>query len=329
MRDPQVSVVIPTRDRRRLLAETLGSVLRQRGVDLEVVLVDEASTDADAVAYLAAAAEQPGIRVVRHEQARGVAEAYNAGIRNARAPWVAFCDDDDLWAPDKLERQLAALAAAPDAEWCCTGAVDIDSEDKRILGWQAPPRAQDVHRRLLTEYVIPAARSTVVVARARLEEVGEFHTRLAHTDDWDMWVRLAAVTPLATVDAPLAGYRRHRASMMHTGFRGSGATALFAQEHAETRARLGLEFPYETDQLRKSAFLALESGHRVAAARNYLRQSLAERRPKLAAVGLAALLSPRRTLEHHRGRLLREAPEGYLEAARAWLSQLEPAEWSA
>jgi glycosyltransferase involved in cell wall biosynthesis len=54
MRDPQVSVVIPTRDRRRLLAETLGSVLRQRGVDLEVVLVDEASTDADAVAYLAA-----------------------------------------------------------------------------------------------------------------------------------------------------------------------------------------------------------------------------------------------------------------------------------
>ena len=103
---PEVSVVIPTRDRSRLLGLTLHSVLWQRGVVVVVVVVDDGSTDdtAQTVAGLA----DPRVRLVRHDTAQGVSAARNRGITEAHGRWVAFLDDDDLWAPDKLACQLQA-----------------------------------------------------------------------------------------------------------------------------------------------------------------------------------------------------------------------------
>lgn len=328
MAPPQISVIVPTRNRRQLLSQTLGSVLAQRGVALEIIVVDEATDEPAALDYLERAQSDPRVTLVRHDTPRGVAEAYNSGISRVQTPWTAFCDDDDLWAPDKLARQFAALAADPDAAWSCTGAVDVDSTGRHIVAWQAPPRARDVYRALLTDYVIPAARSTIVVSTDCLRQVGPFQARLAHTDDWDMWLRLAAVAPLATVDAPLAAYRRHSSSMMHTGYRHSGASQLFALEHADARRRVGLDFVEDRDQLKKSAFLSLESGQRRRALVDYVQLSARTRQMKLAAVGISAFLAPRRTLAHHRARLLRQAPPHYLAEAQSWLAELRPAEWS-
>ncbi len=92
--------MIPTHNRRHLLPRTLDSVLGQVGVDLEVIVVDEASRDGTA-AYLHEL-DDDRVRVVRHEQPKGTARARNAGIGLAAGRYVAFCDDDDLWAPDKL-----------------------------------------------------------------------------------------------------------------------------------------------------------------------------------------------------------------------------------
>src|SRR5690349_1209363 len=102
----QVSVVIPTRNRRELLLRAVRSVLHQREVSLSVVVVDEASTDgsADAVRALG----DPRVQVVRHASPRGVSQARNTGLQQVQSPWVAFLDDDDLWAPDKLSAQLEA-----------------------------------------------------------------------------------------------------------------------------------------------------------------------------------------------------------------------------
>src|SRR5687767_2206546 len=105
--DRGVTVVVPTRNRRAVLALTLGTIVRQRGdVDVRVVVVDEGSSD-DTPAYLAAVAGD-GVRVVRHDEPKGLAAARNAGIELADTRWIAFCDDDDLWAPDKLDAQLDA-----------------------------------------------------------------------------------------------------------------------------------------------------------------------------------------------------------------------------
>jgi glycosyltransferase involved in cell wall biosynthesis len=99
-----VSVVVPTRNRSALLELTLRSVLCQRDVDLELIVVDEGSTD-DTPTMLAAVADSR-LRVIRNDTPRGVSAARNRGAASARADWVAFLDDDDLWAPDKLTRQL-------------------------------------------------------------------------------------------------------------------------------------------------------------------------------------------------------------------------------
>src|ERR1044071_7041476 len=102
---PRVSVVIPTRDRAHLLQRTLASVLKQSIDSLEVIVVDDASNDA---ASTAAAAAHPRVRLLRNPEPSGVSVARNRGIAAARGDWIAFCDDDDLWAPSKLQQQLSA-----------------------------------------------------------------------------------------------------------------------------------------------------------------------------------------------------------------------------
>ena len=129
-----VAVVVPTRNRRRLLALTLRSVLAQAGVDLEVIVVDEASTD-DTVEWLTTVADER-IRLVRHATPQGVASARNHGAALADADWLAFVDDDDLWAPDKLSEQLRAAEACR-ADWVYTGSVNI-AESCRIVYGRPP-----------------------------------------------------------------------------------------------------------------------------------------------------------------------------------------------
>jgi glycosyltransferase involved in cell wall biosynthesis len=102
MRD--VTVVIPTHNRKELLDRTLRSVLAQEDVDLSVVVVDDGSADGTE-AFVQALAD-PRVSVVRHPEARGVSAARNTGIARATTTWLAFVDDDDLWAPTKLRAQL-------------------------------------------------------------------------------------------------------------------------------------------------------------------------------------------------------------------------------
>src|SRR5215208_5234996 len=101
-----VSVVVPTRNRSALLSRTLRSALRQERVDFEVIVVDDASDDETPA--LLSALDDHRVRVLRHETLRGLSSSRNHGAEHARAEWLAFLDDDDLWAPDKLFRQVSA-----------------------------------------------------------------------------------------------------------------------------------------------------------------------------------------------------------------------------
>jgi glycosyltransferase involved in cell wall biosynthesis len=201
----QVSVVIPTRNRSRLLATTLRAVRRQRAVDLEIIVVDEASTD-DTPAMLAAIPD-PRVRVVRHDAPRGVSTARNRGAEEARGDWLAFLDDDDLWAPDKLARQLRAAAAAG-RDWAYTGAVNI-VDDLQIVYGRPPLPPEEVVPAIVRYNAIPGGGSNVVIRRSVFTRVGPFDTRLRNTEDWEMWIRLAKAGPPAWVCSPLLAYRLH------------------------------------------------------------------------------------------------------------------------
>jgi glycosyltransferase involved in cell wall biosynthesis len=202
---PDVSVVLPTHDRRDLLGRTLRTVQWQRGVHFEVIVIDDGSTDGtrDAVSKLA----DSRIRYVRNETAMGVASARNRGLEEARGNWIAFVDDDDLWAPDKLSEQLTA-AFREDRPWAYTGAVKIDSAE-RVVGGRPPPPPDRVAERLPRWNSVPGGCSGVMASRALLAKVGGLDPTLVNLADWDLWIRFVREAPPACAGRPLVGYRWH------------------------------------------------------------------------------------------------------------------------
>jgi glycosyltransferase involved in cell wall biosynthesis len=209
---PAVSVVVPTHNRRDLLEETLGTVIAQRGVDLEIVVVDDGSSD-DTSAFVAAMADGR-IEAIRHASARGVSAARNTGLEAATNPWVAFVDDDDLWAPDKLVTQIEAMRSDPGACWSCSAAVIVNHR-MRPIRYQPPMPRRDLGDVLLSHNVIPGGASGVVLDTALARRVGGFDERLSVFADWDFWIRLGLASPIAAVARPLHAYRVHPAGMSY------------------------------------------------------------------------------------------------------------------
>jgi glycosyltransferase involved in cell wall biosynthesis len=200
-----VSVVIPTCNRPRLLASTLTSVLSQRGVELDVIVVDDGS--APGMVGTVPGIEDPRVRVIRHDVPEGVSRARNTGIGVANGEWVAFVDDDDLWGPDKVAAQLDRLARSPDCGWSCVGVVTVDVR-LRIIGWHRAPDG-DLGAEMLVRQAVPGGGSGVLVARTLLAGVGGFDPALTLNEDWDMYLRLAQRSPMCGVDRPLLAYRLH------------------------------------------------------------------------------------------------------------------------
>ena len=204
----KVSVVVPTRNRSALLSRTLRSVLRQQQVELEVIVINEASTD-DTAALLATLGDAR-VRVIHHDRPRGVSAARNRGAAEAHGEWLAFVDDDDLWAPDKLVRQIQA-AQASGRDWAYAGSVNIGDRGQVVYG-RPPLPPEEVVAALPRYNAIPGGGSNVVVRRTTWMEVGPFDTRLRNTEDWEMWIRLAKHGPPAWVCSPLVGYRVHNSN---------------------------------------------------------------------------------------------------------------------
>jgi glycosyltransferase involved in cell wall biosynthesis len=207
--EPAVTAVVPTRDRVDLLERTLRSLLGQRDVAVEVVVVDDGS--AAAAAGAVRALEHGPVRVLRNERSRGVAVARNQGAEAAGSPWVAFCDDDDLWAPRKAAGQVAA-AEASGRPWSYTGAVKFEAGP---TVWQVmwPPEPDEVGRRLPFRNVIPAGASNVLVDRRTFLDVGGFDEGLAHLADWDLWLRLLGAGLPACAPGIGVAYRLHPGAM--------------------------------------------------------------------------------------------------------------------
>jgi glycosyltransferase involved in cell wall biosynthesis len=313
-RRPAVSVVIPTRNRRHLLPRTLASVLGQVGVELEVIIVDDASDDGTQ-RYLHELRDDR-VRVERHERPTGPAEARNLGIKLAAGEFAAFCDDDDLWAPDKLAQQLDALRRQPEVRWSFVGTVLVD-EHLRVVGARRPPTGPQVARELLARNLILSG-SSVVAATDLLLDVGGFDPSLALLADWDLWIRLALESPFAGCDRPLLAYVRHNQSL--TGGGTARVDAEYRHLHdkfAGARRRLGVELS-QVGVLHWVAEGHARSGRRWPAARRYL--TLLRRHHDGAALKrLPAVLAWPGLIRLADRRERRGIPPGWLQEAESWL----------
>jgi glycosyltransferase involved in cell wall biosynthesis len=210
------SVIVPCYNAARFIGATLRSVLAQQGVELDVIVVDDGSSDGSA-----ALVEQdfPQVRVIRQAN-RGVAAARNAGLAVARHDWVAFVDADDLWLPGKLQAQWQALQAEPEAGMAYTAwQVWTSREPEPAADWLAEldAVAADTSRwQGATGWIYPELlvdcevwSSTVLVRRDLVLEAGGFDPDLRVCEDWDLWLRLSRLTPVIRVSQPLALYRQH------------------------------------------------------------------------------------------------------------------------
>jgi glycosyltransferase involved in cell wall biosynthesis len=239
MPGPEVTVVIPTRDRWGTIRASLGGALRQAHVNLEVVIVDDGSSTPapEGVEELA----DDRVSVVRNERSRGVAAARNAGISRARGKWVAFLDDDDLWSPRKLRIQVdAALSAG--AYFAYSGAVVVDRR-LAVLTRYDTPDPDTLTRNLLRLNVIPGGASNIVARADVLRELGGFDEDFMHLDDWDLWIRLADAGPAAACPEILVAYVQHDGNRV---LRDRGELphefTLLRAKHRERSARHGTDF---------------------------------------------------------------------------------------
>jgi glycosyltransferase involved in cell wall biosynthesis len=203
---PEVTVVIPTRDRWDLLStHALPSATCQEGVSVEVIVVDDGSSDGTATGL--ARLGDPRVRTIRHERAAGVSAARNSGIAAAGGRWIAFLDDDDLWAPQKLARQLATAKGAG-APWVYAAAIVVDEDARPLYALPLPP-ASCVAAKLDRGNVIPGGPSNVVARAELVRQLGGFDESLSQGEDWDVWLLLAGAAQPAVCEDVLVATLSH------------------------------------------------------------------------------------------------------------------------
>lgn len=205
---PLVSIVVPVYNKARYLRRSVESVLAQSCADLELILVDDGSTDGSLDA--ARQFTDPRVRVLTQPNA-GPGAARNSGIREARAPWIALLDADDAWDPAFLAEMLRLAADFPGCGMYCAPYVFIEPGGVHVL-----PKWVDVPARgVLASYFRSAAlgdligtSTSVLVPRAVFDAVGGFPTE-KHGEDQDTWTRIALAYPVAAQSGrPLAYYYR-------------------------------------------------------------------------------------------------------------------------
>ena len=197
---PEVSVIIPTYNRARVLRRGVESVLAQTYQDFEVIVVDDASSDDTQDVLLKIT--DPRLRLIRHETNRGATAARNSGIEVATGVFVAFQDSDDEWLPEKLAKQMALFQANPSASVVYSGMLRNEADGTvYIPGPQIRTREGDLLDSLLYENFVGTP--SMVVRRECLEETGGFLEDLPRFQDWELVIRLAKRYPLHLVDEPL------------------------------------------------------------------------------------------------------------------------------
>ena len=197
-----VSVVIPARNAAETLGRAIASVLAQTMTPLEIIVVDDASSDAtEAVAREAGGAL---LHVIRLPERQGAAAARNHGIHAARGEFIAFLDADDTWDPGKTGRQVAVIGAHPAMTFCACRARHVGQDGRPlgpIHGGVPVATGPEAWRTLLARNFV--ATPCVLARRSAVLEVGGFDPGLPVAEDQDLWIRLALAGDVGFVDEVL------------------------------------------------------------------------------------------------------------------------------
>ena len=212
-----IAVIIPVYNGAAYLSEALESVLAQTLPADEIIVIDDGSKDAS----VQIARSFPQVRVIEQANA-GVSASRNRGAAETSATWIAFLDQDDLWAPEKLERQIAAIRQHPDTDVCLTGKRDLmqvgHTEVFELQRVVLPPPSRLVGRLLYKRLrFVP---SCTLVRRSAYLAAGGFEPVATPCEDWDLWLRMQQAGAVFTsCPEPLLLYRCHTSNVSSNGMK--------------------------------------------------------------------------------------------------------------
>jgi glycosyltransferase involved in cell wall biosynthesis len=198
----RTTVVVPAFNRADFLAETLESALAQTVPPLEIIVVDDASTDGTADV-----ASRFPVTLIEHEKNRGNSDARNTGISQARGEFVAFLDSDDLWAPEHLEYTYDLLKSYPDADLAFTGTKSFGERSAVRPEVIEPFSPRNCYWDLIAGCFVPI--QSVVVRRAVFESTGMFESGRRIVEDYEWFLRLSRRSLFVSSDIVTAEYRIH------------------------------------------------------------------------------------------------------------------------
>ena len=220
MSEAQISVVIPAYNEEKFVGAAIESALRQTRRDLDVVVVDDGSSDGTAAVVESYSADER-LRLIRQEN-QGLSAARNTGVAAAKGELIAFLDSDDVWMPDFCEEMAAALERTPGAGLAYCDAWWVDDAGERFYRQSAmavnnppqdPPHDPEEFLRLLIRRGNFIFVSTMVRSEV-LAEVGGFDTTLSAVEDYDMWIRILAAGHGAAATGRRLAVKRGRTSAM-------------------------------------------------------------------------------------------------------------------
>ncbi len=219
---PVVSVVIPVRNCRDYIDESVASVLSQSYTNLELIVIDDGSDDDD---YTRLLDLDPRVRVARLPGS-GVSKARNVGMTMARGQYIAFLDADDVWFPGKLEAQVRYLENNPQVgvvfggfiRWLPNKQGEFRPSDELASTVCSDARCNAdrsgwLYLRLLNGLLV--GMNTAVIRRSIYESIGGFNESMRQAEDYDFWLKASRLMEMHSLDGAVALYRIHPASAMH------------------------------------------------------------------------------------------------------------------
>jgi glycosyltransferase involved in cell wall biosynthesis len=208
-----VSVVVPTYNYARFLCQAVDSVLAQSYPFLEIIVVDDGSTD-NTREVMSRYSADPRVRYIYQEN-QHLSAARNTGIREAQGEFIALLDSDDFWAPEKLERQVQWANKHPDAGLIATNIFTFGEGETPAPSVRQTTYPMDGTRYNLQDLLefTPFSPSSVLIPRPIFETIGLFDIELRSVEDLDMWLRIAERYPVWRINQALTGNRVTRGSM--------------------------------------------------------------------------------------------------------------------
>lgn len=209
-----ISVVIPVHNGEKYLAQAIDSVLAQTHRALELLIVDDGSTDGSRAVMERYARNDARIRVLSQER-RGHVAAANRGLEEARCEWVARLDADDLFLQEKIERQLAFVKANPDVRIVGSLGYFINHAGRvlGLVGSEGPFSERECRSLVAANQPVSFIHSSTMLHRETILRHGGYRTKFLQVEDIDLWNRVAEVCPVVKVPEPLVLYRIHPDSM--------------------------------------------------------------------------------------------------------------------